>query len=153
MMEKNITVILIARTASTRCPGKVLKPFAQGMSLFEIMCKNLKELDFPYAVGVGEEELIEIANRHDVPVFQRSMDEVNAKTNTPVSKIFRCVEQSQTSHAMLLSPCTPFLEPETINNACRTFCQSKEWTAMSSVIKEQNWFFDKNRKPHCRPSI
>ena len=48
---------------------------------------------------------------------------------------------------MLISPCTPFLEIETINHSCRIFCESIEWASMSSVIKEQNWFFDENRQP------
>jgi len=144
-MEKNVTVILIARTTSTRCPGKVIKPFAQEMSLFEMMCQKLKKLEFPFAAGVGEEELVEIAKRNDVAIFQRTPEEV--KAHTPLSKIFKCVSQCQTSHAMLISPCTPFLEAQTLNHACRNFCQSKEWNSMSSVTKEQNWFFDENRKP------
>ena len=115
------------------------------MSLFEIMCQKLKKMDFPYVAGIGEPELIEIAERHHIPIFHRSLEEVNVAT--PLSKVFKCVEQCNTSHATLISPCTPFLEIETINQACRIFCESIEWESMSSVIKEQNWFFDENRRP------
>ena len=72
-MGKNVTVILVARTASSRCPQKVIKPFTEGMSLFEIMCQKLEKLDFPFAAGIGEPELIEIAERHHIPIFHRSL--------------------------------------------------------------------------------
>jgi CMP-N-acetylneuraminic acid synthetase len=143
--EKNVTVILAARTASSRCPRKVIKPFSDGKNLFEIMCKKLNQLDFPFAAGVGDSELIDIAERYHVPIFQRSQEEVNA--STPLVKVFKCVEQCKTSHAMLISPCTPFLEVETINSACRDFCESKDWESLSAVVKEQNWFFNENREP------
>jgi len=115
------------------------------MSLFEIMCQKIKTLDYPIAAGVGESELIEIAERYQIPIFHRSQEEVNAAT--PLSKVFKCVEQCKTSHAMLISPCTPFLSAEVINKACQVFCESQEWESMSAIIKEQNWFFDENRKP------
>ena len=35
-MKRDVTVILIARTGSTRCPRKVIKPFINEKSLFEL---------------------------------------------------------------------------------------------------------------------
>ena len=108
------------------------------------MCKKLKEVDYPIAAAVGDTELIELANRLDVPILSRTKEEVTMAE--PLVKVFKCIEQCKTSHAMLVSPCNPFLSVETINTACRVFCESK-WTSMTAVIKEQNWFFDENRKP------
>jgi CMP-N-acetylneuraminic acid synthetase len=144
-MKRDVTVILIARTGSKRCPRKVIKPFINETSLFELMCKELKKIDYPIAAAVGDDELIEIANRLDVPILHRTKEEVTIAT--PLVKVFKCVEQCKTSHAMLVSPCTPFLTAETINTSCRVFCESEEWMSMSAIIKEQNWFFDENRKP------
>ena len=109
------------------------------------MCQKLNKLDFPFAAGVGESKLIDIAKRYQVTVFHCSEEEVNAAT--PLIKVFKCVEQCTTSYSMLISQCTPFLEAETINTACRKFCKTEEWNPMSAAIKEQNWFFNENHEP------
>jgi CMP-N-acetylneuraminic acid synthetase len=144
-MKKELTVVLIARTGSTRCPRKVIKPFFNETSLFEIMCKKLKTIDYPIAAAVGDPELIDLANKLNIPIFSRTKEEVTI--GSPLVKVFKCLEQCKTSHAMLVSPCTPFLSVETINTSCRLFCESEEWDSMSAIMKEQNWFFDEDRKP------
>ena len=142
--EKNVTVFIVARTGSTRVPKKVLREFAHGLSLFEIMCRKMRRVKYPCYAAVGDSELIEIAEKHSVSVMYRSKNEITS--DGPLRLIFNFLEKCETSHALLISPCTPFLEPETINKACEFQCQT-DHKSVSSATMEQNWFFDRDRNP------
>ena len=142
--EKNITIFIVARTESSRTPKKIIRKFANEKSLFEIMCRKMSILDYPCYAAVGERELIEISEKCKMPTAMRKIEEVTA--DSPLRLIFKFLERCETSHAMLISPCTPFLEPETINQACEYFLNSN-CIAMTSVIKEQNWYFNEKKQP------
>lgn len=142
--EKNVTVYLIARLGSSRAKGKNLREFADGVSIFEIMCKKMKELRYPYFAAVGEKALIDIAKKYSVPVVERSEESLNA--DGPLRKIFEFMEGCETSHANIISPCTPFLEPKTINQANDFMC-SDDYNSITSVTFEQNWYFGADKKP------
>ena len=142
--RKGVSVFIVARTASSRCPDKVIRNFSQGKSLFEIMCNRMKELRYPCFAAVGEPVLSDIAEKYQIPVIHRAIYEINSRG--PLRRVFACIEQCKTSHVMLISPCTPFLQTDIINTACDFFIES-EHQALTSAIREQNWFFDQDRKP------
>jgi len=142
--KKSVTVVMAARVESKRCQRKVAREFFEGKSLFDLMCQRLHQLRHPFAAAVGDEELVQAAHRQKVPVIERSHEEVNA--HAPLLKVFKCMEKVKTTHAMLVSPCTPNLTMETINKACDFFIESP-YRSMSSCTLEQNWFFDKDKKP------
>ena len=142
--DKNVTVYLIARLGSSRTKGKNLRPFAGKMSLFENMCVRMKKLKSPYFAAVGESELIDIAQKHGIPVAFRSKESLNA--DGPLRKIFEFIENCPTSHANIISPCTPFLEAATIDKA-NQFMIQENYMSITSVIFEQNWYFGADKKP------
>ena len=142
--NKNVTVYLVARLGSVRTKDKNIRDFAGGLSLFEIMCKRMKDLTFPYFAAVGDAKLIEIAKRHHVPVALRSKESLSS--DGPLRKIFEFLENCETTHASLISPCTPFLEAQTINKSCAAMCQ-EGYQSITSVTFEQNWYFGRDQKP------
>ena len=142
---KNVTVYLTARLSSQRAPRKMIRPFTQdGKSLFEVMCNTLQHLRYPCFTAVGDEELIEIGKQQNLANAHRTQEEINGDGN--IRKIYGFLERCETSHAMIISPCTPFLTPEIINEACDFFCKN-EFKSLTSIIKEQNWFFGRDKKP------
>lgn len=144
-VDKNITVYLIARLNSERLPRKMLLPFEEDKtSLFERACINLKDIKFPFKAAIGEKELIDIANKHHVEIELRDQKELDSNGN--LLEVFSFLKKTKTTHAMLISPCNPFITKEIINNACEVFI-SNDFTSLTSVVKEQNWYFDKNQKP------
>ena len=142
--KKDISIFIVARTASSRCPDKVIRDFSQGKSLFEIMCERMQTLRYPTFAAVGEPILSDIANKQNIPIIHRTKEEINS--HGPLRRVFACVEQCKTTHIMLISPCTPFLQTDVINAACDFFVKN-EYQAITSAIREQNWFFDQDRKP------
>jgi len=142
--EKSVSVFMVARMESSRCPNKVSRNFAQGKSLFEVMCISMKDLNYPFFAAVGEPELADIADKHQIPIIHRKKSEVTS--DRPLRSVFACVEQCTTSHILLISPCTPFLNAATVNAACEYLIEG-EHESISSAIVEQNWFFNKDRKP------
>jgi CMP-N-acetylneuraminic acid synthetase len=144
-LTKNVTVYTIGRLSSQRAPRKMVRPFTEdGKSLFEIMCETMHLLRYPCFTAVGDEELIEIGERQNIPNILRSKEEVTGDGN--LRKIFSFLERCETSHAMLISPCTPFLSAQVINEACDFFCQN-DYKSLTSVTQEQNWFFGRDKKP------
>jgi CMP-N-acetylneuraminic acid synthetase len=142
---KNITVYLTARLSSQRAPRKMIRPFTEkGESLFEVLCQTMQQLRYPCFTAVGDDELIEIGERMNLPNAHRTRKEVDGDGN--LRMIYGFLERCETSHAMIISPCTPFLTPEVINDACDYFCKN-DLMSLTSVTKEQNWFFGRDKKP------
>lgn len=143
--KKNVTVYLTARLSSKRAPRKMIRPFTENEeSLFEVLCHTMHQLRYPCFTAVGDDELIEIAERMNLPNELRTREEVDGDGN--LRKIYAFLERCETTHAMIISPCTPFLTADTINAACDFFCEN-DFMSLTSVTMQQNWFFGKDKKP------
>ena len=145
-MKKDITIYLIARLNSERLPNKMIIPFNEinGMCLFEHACINLKNLKYKLKAAIGEQPLIDMAKRNNVEIEFRPQNELDS--NGELREVFNFLTKADTSHAMLISPCNPFITAEVINDACDKFL-ANDYESMTSVVKEQNWYFDENQKP------
>lgn len=95
---ENISIIIQARTGSTRLPNKMIKPFYYDKSLLEIVILRLKEVGIPIIVATTEnpnDDLIEeIAHSQHVNIFRGSENDVlsrfiEAAKKFNVSKIIR----------------------------------------------------------------
>ena len=62
---RELSIVINARTKSTRVPNKLLRPFAN-TTLFEIALKKLSKIDFVNDIylGIGDKELIDIAEKY-----------------------------------------------------------------------------------------
>ena len=144
--SNELTVYLVSRLGSERVKDKIYREFYNGYSLFEIMCQKMKDLSFPYAAAIGDKELIDIAEKYNIPIQLRSKSSLKAQRGSLIRDIYAFLEKCSTKYACLLSSCTPFLKMETVNKACDLICNTNN-TSVTSVYFEQNWFFGSDKKP------
>ena len=114
--SNEVTIYLVSRLGSERVKDKIYREFYKGSSLFEIACQKMKELSFPCAAAIGDKELIEIANKYNVPIQLRSQSSLKAQQGSLLREIYAFLEKCPTKYACLLSPCTPFLKMETLKD-------------------------------------
>ena len=117
---KDILFIVQARTNSERVPEKMIRPFAD-TCLFEIFLEKIKKSDIPneqFYASVHDKELIDLCNKHDINIFNRSLESRNAETN--LTEMYEWWDKfPQFKYAVLFNPCLPFLSIETINRFVR----------------------------------
>ena len=80
---KDVLFIVQARTNSQRVPAKMTREFA-GTCLFEIFINKIKQTNIPmenFYASVCDEELIDICNKHEVNIFNRSLASRNSEND------------------------------------------------------------------------
>ena len=79
----NISIIIQARTGSTRLPNKMIKPFYEDKSLLEIIITRLKEVGIPIIVATttnnNDDSIEKIAHTLSVDVFRGNENDVLAR--------------------------------------------------------------------------
>lgn len=142
---KSISVIIHARTESTRCPNKILRDLGDGNTLIDIALDKLSRLnvDEKY-LAVGETSLSERVIG-DVQVLHRDYDSIK-KGNPKMNVFFKHLKDVKSSHIVNLNPCQPFLNITKIQNAIDSFKHS-HCDSMITVRKEKNFFWNDDLKP------
>tara|TARA_Y100000593_G_C4227206_1_gene295067 strand:- start:255 stop:938 length:684 start_codon:yes stop_codon:yes gene_type:complete len=150
-MKKNINDICIlvqARLGSQRVPGKMLRPFV-GTTLVDILFEKLKTSTvIPQKnihFSVYEEELKEVANKHNINIFHRS--EASAMSEgEPLSEIYEWYNKLPYKYVVLISACNPLLKIETIDNFIQSFINSDKEGGFA-VFEKKTYYWDKEGKP------
>ena len=141
---KNISIVFNARVSSTRVPNKLLRPFANS-SLFEIALEKLSKAKFVdnVYVGIGDEELIEIAKKYpNIKILKREKDAI--KKGTHDQRItFRHYGMIKTDYIMVVNPCQPLLSLETLENVVNDF-QTTNCISYTAAVKTGDWIFNSN---------
>ena len=141
---KNISIVFNARVNSTRVPNKLLRPFANS-SLFEIALEKLSKAKFVdnVYVGIGDEELIEIAKKYpNIKILRREKDAI--KKGTHDQRItFRHYGLIETDYIMVVNPCQPLLSLETLENVVNDF-QTTNCISYTAAVKTGDWIFNSN---------
>jgi len=141
---KNISIVFNARVSSTRVPNKLLRPFANS-SLFEIALKKLSKAKFidNVYVGIGDEELVEIAKKYpNIKILRREKDAI--KKGTHDQRItFRHYGLIETDYIMVVNPCQPLLSLETLERAVNHF-KTVEAISYTAGVKTGDWIFNSN---------
>ena len=87
---KDICILIQARLGSQRAPKKMLRPFA-GSNLVDILFRKLKSSKIIPLENIHfsahEEELKEVANKHNINIFHRSEDSAMSE-GEPLSEIY-----------------------------------------------------------------
>lgn len=138
--------MMIARVNSTRCPNKMIRPFA-GTTLFEIAIKQIQasKLLTPDQVYVSlyDPELIEIAEKCNIRIFKRSYESAYAEKSLQV--LYDWWDKLPYKYVVFLNPCHPLLKTETIDNFIQEYINSP-YDGMFGVIKKKNYFWNKNHE-------
>ena len=146
---KNIqdTVFIIqARTQSTRVPNKMLRPFAHS-SLFEIAIEKILQSSIipkdNFYLSVMDDELIEIAKKHNVNYFVRSEE----STQEPVTlqKALEWHNKLPFKHFVIINACNPLLKVETIDNFVKQFLEVSS-NGLFGVFEKKTFLFDSEGK-------
>ena len=142
---KDVCVIVQARLGSQRVPQKKIRPFAD-TTLTDIVVEKVKQCkSFPiknFYLSVYEKELIDIANKHSVPFYERSEASANSE-GTPMSEMYEWWNKLPYKYCVLVNGCTPFLKPETIDEFIYAYLKS-ESDGMFGVIEKKNYFWNEN---------
>jgi CMP-N-acetylneuraminic acid synthetase len=137
-----ISVLINARTKSSRLPRKLVLPFA-GTTLIDIALEKLNQMDFfdHRYFGVAEAELRGKAERYSkIEILDRELDAIEPGYNDH-RKVFAHYERVQSEYIMWLNPCHPMLTLDTLRKAVDHVMDTR-LNSYTSVIKTTDWIFD-----------
>lgn len=142
-----ISVLINARTKSTRLPRKLVKPFA-GTSLIDIALEKLDRMDFfsHRYFAIAEEELRAKALKYEnIEILDRKPDAVAPGYNDH-RKVFEHYERVDSDYIMWLNPCHPLIGLDTLKKAVE-YALEKKYNSYTSVIPTTDWIFDDQGEP------
>jgi len=144
----DICIVVQARLNSQRVPGKMLKPFAD-TTLTDILFNKLKSLkSIPLKniyFSAYEEELKEVAKKHNINIFNRSKQSANSEGN-PLSEIYEWHDKLPFKYVILISACNPLLKIKTIDNFIESFIKSDKEGGFA-VFEKKTYYWDKENNP------
>lgn len=142
-----ISVLVNARTKSTRLPRKLVLPFA-GTTLIDIALEKLNRMDF-FAhryFGVAEPELRSKAEAYrNVEILDRDPSAVMPGYNDH-RKVYAHYERVQSDYIMWLNPCHPLLSLDTLRRAVDQVLTT-HYNSYTSVIPTTDWIFNADGEP------
>lgn len=144
---KPISVVVNARTGSSRAKRKLVRPFA-GTTLLDIALEKLNALGF-FAhrfVATAEDEIRDKARGYpEVQILERAAASVAPGPHPPMVT-FEHYTRVPTESIFVVNPCSAFLSVETIRLAFDRFQASDARTAIA-VIPTREWVFSPSGAP------
>lgn len=141
---QDVCFIISARLNSQRVPQKMVRQF-HNSNLFEICISKLANSTFipkeNIFCSLYDKELIDIANKYNLNVFERSYESAN--NDNSLQKIYEWHNKLPFKYVILINSCQPFLKIETIENFTKKFLEIDE-EGMFGVIKKKNYFWNKD---------
>jgi len=141
----DVVVIVQARLSSERCPNKMAKSFA-GTTLSDICIQKILDSKIipqeNFYFSVYEPELVDIAHKHGINVFNRSKKSAFSE-GTPLYEMYEWWNKLDYKYCVLISACAPFLKSETIDKFIKSYLNSDS-DGMFGVIEKKNYFWNHN---------
>lgn len=141
MKQKSIAVIIQARCASERVPNKMLRPFAGStlldLAIERVLKAGIDEKDF--FVSTADDEIAEVASRHNVNVFWRSR--ASAAEPVALSTALEWHDKLMHDSFVIVNACNPLLRSLTIADFIKHFAETKS-RGMFAVVKHRSFFYD-----------
>ncbi len=134
-----VAVFLNVRMQSRRCPGKMLRPFADS-TLLDICLEKIERLAWPRTwFGAWEEALLERAARYPrLTVYRRSRE--SALADSDPQRIFEILTAIDTPYVMWVNPCAPMLSVESLVAGLDCFL-SGDAPSLTAVRALGGWFY------------
>ncbi len=128
----NTVAIIQARMGSSRFPNKTLRPIAdQPLIGFLIdrlkRCESLKNIIIATTVNKSDDQLVEWAKLHNVPLFRGSETDV-------LNRFFKCASQYDVDVIVRITADDPLKDPKVIDRAVTIF-NSNDYDYVSNTIK------------------
>lgn len=142
-----ISVVINARTTSSRLPKKLVLPFA-GSTLVDIALQKLNSLDFfeHRYFAVAEQELKDrMSGYSNIQLLERDPEAVKPGYNDH-RKVFSHYQLIDSDYILWLNPCHPLLSAETLRNAV-DYVKKTMFNSYTSVIPTTDWIFNDQGEP------
>lgn len=145
MVDRRITLLGMARENSSRCSGKMTRPFRGKDSLFDLYLRRLRLLGFHFydvrlAIWPGEPILWRKAVDSGIPVIPRSAESV-ADGKVPIETVYDCLKQVSTPYVLFLNASVPFMPSTPVVEAMSAFIRTPEWKSLTAANLNCNWFW------------
>jgi len=129
-------VMSTLRSKSSRCPNKLLRPFA-GTTLLEIFAPKMRALGGVVEVPADDPEIQIAAEACGL--------EMRLQTKPGLEGLFSTLEDVVNGYVVWVNPCQPFLCVATVLGAIEII-RDRKCKALTTVRPEYNWFWDANDK-------
>jgi CMP-N-acetylneuraminic acid synthetase len=143
---KDVLVIIQARLNSERVPQKMIRPF-NNTNLFEIAIKKVLASKIiskdNFYVSVYEPELIAIAKKYNVNIYNRSKKSANAESS--LQELYEWHDKLPFKYVIKVNGCSPLLKTETIDSFIETYINQKE-DGLFGVWEKKTYYWDKKGK-------
>jgi len=143
MKKIEIGVCSFARTSSSRCKEKMIRPFGNS-SLSDIFLEKLAIVGDNVFFGGYEPIFKEKCEYHNVPFIQRSYESANI--DEPASKIYEILNDQPYEYFLLVNACLPFLKVKSILSFLE-LCTIDDKPKFA-VFKKNNFYTDRDGKPY-----
>ena len=143
MRKSDIGIFCAARTSSTRCKKKMIRPFAD-TTLTDILLSKLAKIGDNVFFSGYESLFKEKCDFHGVPFVQRT--EKSALSEGPLLEVFDFLTEQPYEYFLFFNGCLPFLKTETISKFLNTCIEDD--SPKFAVLKRNNYFTDINGNPY-----
>lgn len=147
MKDLSKTLFIIqARLSSKRVPGKMLRKFSNTTLIDIAIEKVLSSKVIPkenFYLSVYEQELIEVAEKYGVNVYQRSLKSKNAENN--LCDLYEWHDKLPFDYAVKINGCNPFLSIETIDAFVEKYMET-ESRGLFAVVEKKNYFWNEKKE-------
>ncbi len=143
MDKTDIAVWSYARTSSTRCKEKMIRPFSD-TSLTDIILKKLSNIDANVFFAGYESIFKEKCQLNSVPFIQRTKE--SAENNDSQAQICNFLYDQPYEYFLLVNACLPFLKTESISKFLDICAEDDK--PKFAVLSKKNYFTDANGKPY-----
>ncbi len=140
---KDICFIISARLNSTRVPRKMIKPFSDTTLMDLGINKILSSQIIPrenFYCSVYEDELVELCNRYNVNIFNRSKKSANGENS--LTNIYEWHDKLPYKYVVLINACTPLLKTETIDKFVEKY-MNLDSDGLFGVIGKKQYYWNK----------
>jgi CMP-N-acetylneuraminic acid synthetase len=142
-----ISVLVNARTQSTRLPRKLVRPFA-GTTLIDIALDKMNRMDFfahRYFAAAESELKDRVPAYPNIELLERDAAAVAPGYNDH-RKVYAHYAKIQSDYIVWLNPCHPLLSLGTLRRAVDEVMATRH-NSYTSVIPSTDWIFDDQGTP------
>jgi len=143
-MDRNVSIVINARTQSTRIPNKLLRSFA-GTNLLTIALNKLSHtVSVPTYLAAADQEIIDLYKKYKysrIKLLKRRPEAVEKGLND-YKIAWEHYGWIDTPYILCMNPCLPFTKMSTYLKAIEYFKNNTELKTMTSVKSSQNIFFN-----------
>ena len=139
---KETSIVINARTLSSRVPRKLVRPFAD-TTLLEIALAKLDRMDFfeHRYLATAENEIVELAKPfNNVEILRRESAAITPGVNPP-AVTFAHYGKIPSDYIFTFNPCLPLIEISTVRESFEYF-QKTDFLAYTSSIRTGDWIFN-----------